>query len=341
MFNNWEEIRLYQDTVYQVLVNSFEKNRIAHSYIFEGVKGTRKQSVAILFAKTLLCTNRQGVNPCNECHNCKRVENLTHPNLFLINPQGRVIKKEVVSNLIQEFSKASIEKGPRIYIVVDADRFNQSSANTLLKTMEEPGQEIYQILITENFNNLLGTIISRAETLHFKPTSRKLIKEYLMSLEIEETLANLVSQYTADQDTAESLIKNKVIEDIYVLVTEIFSSLLDKNRSAIISLFQENKLLSDNEKTEIFLNLLTYYQKDILAIKSNLVDNIIYTNQIETIERLAKKVSFNQAQEYLEEMLELANKLKYNINTHLAFNKLLMNLERGYKHATQSRSDTI
>lgn len=341
MFNNWEEVKLYQETVYQVLVNSFEKNRIAHSYIFEGVKGTRKQSVAILFAKTLLCTNRQGINPCNKCHNCKRVENLTHPNFFLINPPGRVIKKEVVSNLIQEFSKASVEEGPRIYVVVGADRFNQSSANTLLKTMEEPGQEIYQILITENFNNLLGTIISRAETLHFRPTSRKLIKEYLISLGIEETLANLVSQYTADQDTAEALVKNKVIEGIYLLVTEIFASFLDMNRSAIINLYQENSLLSDNEKTEIFLNLLTYYQKDILAHKSNLENNIIYINQIETIEKLAKKITIVQAENYLEEMLELANKLKYNINTHLAFNKLLMSLERGYKHATQSRSDTI
>jgi len=334
MFKNWEEVKKYQENVSRVLTNSISMNRVSHAYIFEGAKGTRKEEVAILFAKTLLCTARNGIEPCNLCHNCKRVENLTHPNLFMINPSGKVIKKEVVSNLIEEFSKASVENGPRIYIVVDADRFNQSSANTLLKTMEEPGQEIYQILITENFNSLLSTIISRAETLHFRPINRKILKAHLLEQDVNETYANIISQYTADIKTAETLAKDKVIEELYILVTEIYENFLQKEKSSIISLYQANRILADNEKCEIFLNLLTYYQKDILSIKSNLESELIYINQKDTIIKLSKKINKIQAEDYLDEMLELSNKLKFNINTQLAFNKLLMSLERGYKHAT-------
>ena len=341
MFLNWDEVKKTQEGVARILTNSISLNRVSHSYIFEGPKGTRKTGVAMLFAKTLLCTNLKDNNPCNECHNCKRVESLTHPNLFIIDPPGKIIKKELISNLIIELSKASLEQGPRVYIVVDADRFNQSSANTLLKTMEEPGQEVYQILITENYNSLLPTIISRAETLHFLPINRSLIKQHLMELNITETLANIVSQYTSDISTAEKLVKDKETEEIYILVTEIFYNFLIKDQSSIISLYQNGKIYNSNESVDIFLNLLTYYQKDILSYKLNVDNSIMFVDQKETIAKLAKKVTKLQAQKYLEEMLELSMKLKYNINLLLAFNKLLMSLERGYKYATQSSSDTV
>ncbi len=341
MFKNWEEVKNTQEGVERILTNSMRMNRVSHSYIFEGPKGTRKKWVATLFAKTLLCTSPKDNNPCNECHNCRRVDNLTHPNLFIIDPPGKVIKKEVISSLILELSKASLEKGPRIYIVIDADRFNQSSANTLLKTMEEPGQEVYQILITENYHSLLSTIISRAETLHFLPINRKIIQKHLIKQGLSESLANIISQYTSDLDTAEKLARNKETEEIYLLVTEIFQNLLLKDQSSIISLYHADKIFNNNESVDIFLNLLTYYQKDILSYKLNVEDFIMFVDQKETIAKLAKRISKIQAQEYLEEMLELAMKLKYNINLQLAFNRLLMILERGYKYATYSRSDTV
>lgn len=341
MFKTWEEVQKYQEGVARILTNSIRLNRVSHSYIFEGPKGTRKKGVAVFFAKTLLCTNLKDLTPCNECHNCKRVENLTHPNLFLIDPPGKTIKKEVISNLIQELAKASLEPGPRVYIVIDADRFNQSSANTLLKTMEEPGQEVYQILITENIHTLLSTIISRAETIHFLPVDRDLIKNHLMSLDVKETFASIISQYTSDIDTAEKLAKNKETEEIYLLVTEIYQNMLLKDQSSIISFLQAEKLLSTNENIDIFLNLLIFYQKDILTHKINSEDEIIFIDHKETIIKLAKKINKYQTQEFLQEMLDLSMKLKYNINSQLAFNKLLMSLERGYKYATSSRSDTV
>lgn len=341
MFKNWDEVIKAQEGVARILTNSINLNRVSHSYIFEGPKGTRKKGVAILFAKTLLCTNLQDNNPCNECHNCKRIDSDTHPNLFIIDPPGKIIKKEVISNLIVELSKASLENGPRIYIVIDADRFNQSSANTLLKTMEEPGQEVYQILITENYHTLLSTIISRAEIIHFLPVNRRMIKDHLLEIDVSETFANIISQYTSDIVTAEKLAKNKETEEIYLLVTEIFQNFLIKDQSSIINLYEANKILENPDNVDIFLNLMTFYQKDILTHKLSSDGNTIFIDQKETIAKLAKKINKYQAQEYLEEMLELAMKLKYNINLQLAFNKLLMSLERGYKYATHSSSDSV
>lgn len=340
MFKTWEDVFQTQESVKRILTNSISLGRVSHSYIFDGPKGTKKRGVAILFAKTLLCTNRQNNNPCNQCHNCVRVDHLTHPNLFLIDPPGKVIKKEVITSLIQELSKASLEKGPRIYIVIEAERFNQSSANTLLKTMEEPGQEVYQILITENSNTLLSTILSRAEIIRFIPINRKVVKEHLLMQGTSETLANIISQYTADIETAEKLGKDKNTDDIFKLVIEIYENMLIKDRSSVIAFFQNEKILSDYEKVDFFLNLITFYQNDILNAKLH-AENLIFSDQKETIQKLAKKITKRLAQDYLEMMLDLANRLKFNINTQLAFNKLIVTLERGYKYATHSRSDSV
>ena len=206
--------------------------------------------------------------------------------------------------------------------------------------MEEPGQEVYQILITENSNTLLSTILSRAEIIRFIPINRKVVKEHLLMQGTSETLANIISQYTADIETAEKLGKDKNTDDIFKLVIEIYENMLIKDRSSVIAFFQNEKILSDYEKVDFFLNLITFYQNDILNAKLH-AENLIFSDQKETIQKLAKKITKRLAQDYLEMMLDLANRLKFNINTQLAFNKLIVTLERGYKYATHSRSDSV
>ncbi|MCK5732121.1 MAG: AAA family ATPase, partial [Tenericutes bacterium] len=262
---SWDEVGKYQNDVARIIKNSYRLNRISHAYIFEGPNGTKKTSTAFLYAKSLLCTNPDAFNPCNECHNCRRVGNRTHPNLFYIKPKGKVIKKEQIKDLINEFSKASVENGPRIYIIEEADKLNLTSANTLLKTMEEPGQDIYQILITENYNALLKTIISRAEILHFKPIDRNLIKEHLVKRNIAVNIANSISEYTVDMGSAIKFAEDTKMINIIKLVTEINNAFLNKNESSII-LFKESsqEIFQDQEIIDFFLTLMIFYQKDVL-----------------------------------------------------------------------------
>lgn len=339
---SWDEVGKYQNDVARIIRNSHRLNRISHAYIFEGPNGTKKTSTAFLYAKSLLCTNPDAFNPCNECHNCRRVENHTHPNLFYIKPKGKVIKKEQIKGLISEFSKASIEKGPRIYIIEEADKLNLTSANTLLKTMEEPGQDIYQILITENYNALLKTIISRAKILHFKPIDRNLIREHLVKQNISVNIANSISEYTVDMGSAIKFAEDVKMINIIKLVTDIHNSFLDKNASPVM-LFKESshEVFQNQEITDFFLTLMIFYQKDVLNYQLRHFENICFEDEQETIKKLSEKMSQKHLENNLAKMLGLKARLKYNINNKLAFNKMLMCLERGYKNATFCGSNTI
>ncbi len=330
-FNNWEEVKKYQNEVARILTNSIRLKHVSHAYIFEGFNGTKKVDTALLFAKTLLCKDLHDGNPCGICHNCKRVDSLSHPNLFYIKPSGKVIKKEQVQALIQEFSKASLEEGPRIYIVEDADRFNVTSANTLLKTMEEPGEDIYQVLITENYNALLKTIISRAETIHFKPIDKHIISDYLEKSGIMPSIANVVSQYTNDIEQAETIAMNPKMIEIIELVRDIYKTFLKKDESSII-LFKDNHdgVFLDERVTDFFLTLMTIYHKDILNYQLRHLSQICFEDEKEIIAKLSEVFSQKELQENIDKMLNLKSRLKFNINDKLAFDKLLASLERGF-----------
>ncbi len=339
---SWEDVSIYQKDVSRIITNSFRLNRISHAYIFEGPNGTKKSSTAMLFAKSLLCTNPNNFNPCNECHSCRRVDNLTHPNLFYIKPKGKVIKKEQIQSLINEFSKTSIENGPRVYIIEEADKLNLTSANTLLKTMEEPGMGIYQVLVTESYNSLLKTIISRAETLHFTPIDRNIIKKHLIKQNISPNIANAVSEYTADMGAAIHIAEDFEMINIIKLAIEIHNTYLVKNLSSII-LFKENNkdVFKSPAITDFFLTLMIFYQKDILNYQLRHLVNICFEEELETIKKLSEKISQKHIEENITKMLGLKSRLKYNINNKLAFDKMLACLERGYKYATYCSSDTV
>lgn len=339
---SWEEIAGFQSDIARIMTNSHAADRIAHAYIFEGPNGTKKLSTAFLFAKSLLCTNPDGFNPCNTCHNCRRVDNRTHPNLFHVKPQGKVIKKEQIQDLINEFSKASVETGPRIYIIEEADKLNLTSGNTLLKTMEEPGADIYQVMITENYSALLKTLVSRAETLHFKPLDRAIIRRQLIENDIATNIANAISEYTVDMGSAIKIAKDETMTGLIRLVADIHRAFVDKKGSSLLLFREQAQTIFDNyEWTDFFLTLMIIYEKDVLNVQLRHHDNVCFADDMDTLTTLSEKMSQKHIEANISDMLGLKSRLKYNINNKLAFDKLLTCLERGYKYGTYCGGDTI
>ncbi|MFP4478483.1 MAG: hypothetical protein ACLFPM_03495 [Candidatus Izemoplasmatales bacterium] len=341
-YKSWDDIALEQKVAARLLKNHIQLNRLNHAYIFEGVKGTRKVEIAEFFSKAIMCNNKdESMNPCHECDDCKRIDSGTHPNMFIVKPDGQMIKKEQIKSLIEEFSKTSLESGPRINIIHEADKFNLSSANALLKTMEEPGEDIYQIMITENVQALLPTIKSRGETIHFKELDRKIIREKLQSLDINASYANPISQYTSDISAAVEIANDDLMIELIDLVIDTYEAMLDTKKSVIIT-FLENggKVISEQSRAEFFLDLMIIFQKDIIQSKLK-NENLCFYSHHFLIENLAKKTDLNTCKNHLEALLGLSMRIKYNINMPLAFNQLLMVLERGYKNATQSRRNPI
>ena len=153
-----------QQISFKTIKNQLNKNNISHAYIIETNGYYKGFDFVLSFAKSLLCPkNNTSINNCGSCTQCSRIDNNNYTELEIIEPDGMWIKKEQLDNLQKKFSSKSIESGKMVYIINQADKLNEASANSILKFLEEPEPGIIAILVVENHFNLLDTIVSRCQ----------------------------------------------------------------------------------------------------------------------------------------------------------------------------------
>jgi DNA polymerase-3 subunit gamma/tau len=167
-----------QENVTKILKNQVNSGKISHAYIFSGSRGTGKTSAAKVFARAINCLNPINGEPCNECSVCKSI---------LEGNTTDVIEMDAASNnsvenirqIRQEVVYATIDVKYRVYIIDEAHMLTTSAFNALLKTLEEPPQNVVFILATTEQHKIPVTILSRCLRFEFGRISDEYIVERL------------------------------------------------------------------------------------------------------------------------------------------------------------------
>ena len=202
---DFSNLFMNQSEIVNMINKSFKNDRLSQVYLFHGEKGTLKMDAALYIASLVLC--EAGGN-CGICSQCKKIEKLVNPNIFIISPDGDTIKKEQVDNLEHEFALTSDYK--RIFIIKDIDKATPAASNSLLKFLESLNDNSYGILTTENINLVLPTIKSRSISVHFTPKSSMTISNELIKRGVEADLSRAISRLT--HNTSEALEMSKDIK---------------------------------------------------------------------------------------------------------------------------------
>lgn len=323
----FEKLKSSQPKVLQLIENSIKKDRLSHAYLFEGERGTKKFEMALYFAMRLLCKSES--KPCGECNNCRRIRNLIHPNVYVIEPHNNLIKKQQIVDLQREFSKTSIEAGPKVYIIRDIENINPSAANSLLKFLEEPHPGIYAVLTTANINRILPTIISRSQVVQFRALPREVVFEELHEEGYTKETSSIISNLTSSTKEAFEIASNEFFLDVIAVVKDIFSLVQSKEEPLVIY-FNENSsiIYQDKEINDLFLASMIIYQKDIIDYQMGDMNNIAFKDEINIISSIARSKDKNRLIDELESMLTLQSHMKSYINQRLAYDNLLLTLER-------------
>ncbi|MGZ4160508.1 MAG: DNA polymerase III subunit delta', partial [Neobacillus sp.] len=201
MGKTWDQLEELQPTVLKMLKNSILKSRVAHAYLFEGIRGTGKREISLLMTKALFCdTLIEGYKPCESCTNCRRINNGNHPDVHKVEPDGLSIKKQQIQDLQVEFSKKGVESSKKVYNIIHADKMSTGASNSLLKFLEEPNAGTVAILLTEQPQQILPTILSRCQILTFKPLSPQAMITQLKENGIEPAKARVLAQLTNSLD---------------------------------------------------------------------------------------------------------------------------------------------
>lgn len=173
-----------QKTIVRTLKNALKNDKIGHSYLFTGPRGTGKTTMARLFAKAINCEEGIG-HQCCQCSNCLAIAESSHPDVIEIDAASNN-GVEQVRDLIDRIKYAPIKGRMKIYIIDEVHMMSPGAFNALLKTLEEPPEDVVFILCTTEPQKVLPTIVSRCQRYDFSKVGEEDMKNKLIEVLNEE-----------------------------------------------------------------------------------------------------------------------------------------------------------
>ena len=288
-----ERLNDLQPEQFDRFVRILEQNQLNHAYLFSGFFGSL--DMAKFLSKSLFCTDKVGVLPCEKCRNCKLIEEEEFPDVTMIKPINQIIKTERIRELVGQFSQAGIESKQQVFIIEQAEKMHPNAANSLLKVIEEPQSEAYIFFLTSDEEKILPTIRSRTQIFYFQKQVTRLALQ-LEQVGLIKKKATLLAQLSLSQAEAEKLVNQA---NFWTLVDEserLLSLLLVKKKESYLQVAKLASLADDKEKQDYVLRILEVLcGEDLLQARIREILQAL----LEARKMWQANVSFQNAMEYL------------------------------------------
>jgi DNA polymerase III subunit delta' len=162
-----------------------------HAYVLAGPEGGGKQLAARAFAAALLC--KQG--GCGTCRDCRLALDDRHPNVVVVEPEGRDIHVDTVrAEVWHPAYRTAPEPGRKVFVLREADRLNPAAADVLLKVLEEPPADAVLLLLSARPDELPETVLSRCHVIAFHPLSERFVATALSDEGVDPERASLAAR---------------------------------------------------------------------------------------------------------------------------------------------------
>ena len=279
--SNFDEV-VGQEVPVKILKNAIKNNRIAHAYIFAGIRGTGKTSIAKIFAKTVNCLEPVEMKPCGKCVVCTQSNNTDIVEIDAASNNGVDEIRELKSKINLVPSKLKY----KVYIIDEVHMLSTSAFNALLKTLEEPPSHVIFILATTEFYKVPATIVSRCQCLTFKRISKegliKRIKEVanLENIKITDEAIEEIAIYSeGGMRDALGMLDKLASYSLKEITLDDFLSINGLISNNDLNTFIDKIISKDNEKVleqiNVYEDLGIDYAKIIEKILERLRDLLV------------------------------------------------------------------
>lgn len=278
-----------QENIVKALSNAINLNKISHAYLLCGPRGTGKTTTARIIAKSLNCAKGPTLEPCGECPSCLDIANSTPIDVIEIDAASNR-KVEDARNILEKIQFVPVNGRFKIYIIDEVHMLTTEAFNTLLKTLEEPPENVIFILATTEPHKVLDTIISRCQRFDFRRiTTEDIVARLKYISEQEKINISEDALYTIarssqggmrdslallDQISVVDVDKEISSQDVNEMLGRLSFDVLYSLSNAVLNAeSQEALVLLDkiynkgNEPFQIVSNLIQYF-RNMLIVKN-------------------------------------------------------------------------
>lgn len=289
MLNDYKEKQVF---AYSLFSNALKNNMLSHAYLIDDNDSNDSSDIVKAFIKAILCEfDHTEIDSCN-CNSCRLIDNDSYPEVKVIRPDGLYIKKGQLIELQQEFSRSAVYGKKRIYIIYECEKMRTEAANSILKFLEEPNEDVMAFLITNSFDNVLTTIISRCQIVKLNNNNDKKIEneynEFCFSF-LKELEYNGLSCITREKELW-------------------FETIDGKNRDAIIIALD---------------NMITMYY-DILKIYGDKNSLISYEEYRDEFCKIVDKNGLDSIINKIRYLVDAKDSVKFNVNSNLLVDRIIL-----------------
>ncbi len=315
-----------QESIISHMKNAIKLNKISHAYIINGEKGMGKKTIAKIFSMTLQC-EKGGDEPCMQCHSCKQAISNNHPDIRWITHEkpSTIAIDEVREQINNDILIKPYSSKYKIYIVDEAEKLTVQAQNALLKTIEEPPAYGIIMLLTNNKDSFLQTILSRCVALEMRPVASTDIINYLREKEkIPDYQAKMVVNFAGGNlGRAIRLASMEEFNELKDMVIRHLTGICDASVTDISGYVKEAATFKDNIAE--YIDLMVAWFRDVLIFKASKdINQLIFKENISLIEKYVIRISYNGINRIFEAADKVVLRLRANVNFDLTIELLLM-----------------
>jgi len=332
--------------VKDLLKRMLESRRVPGALLFSGEEGVGKKLFAVEVAKALNCRTPKGVEACDQCPACLRIAKFNYPqsdksedweqiirtdhaDVGMVVAPRRVLKVEQMRAIEREANYRPFEGKARVLLVDDAEKLNDSSANALLKILEEPPRTSHIVLITARPAILLSTIRSRCQVIRFSPLTVAEIEAYLSrDPKIKPAEAQLRARL-AGGSIARALASD--VERFQSQREEMLGVLealaMTGNWTDLLGAAEQLNDAKHKDDYETSLDVLEGLIRDAWMLGLGAKDELVVNTDLRTqLGKIGQSIDSRKAALWISRIEELREQLTVNINRKVATDALLLSM---------------
>jgi DNA polymerase-3 subunit delta' len=321
------------------LTRGLQMGRLSHAYLLTGPRQVGKMSLAIDLARALNCTGED--RPCGDCVQCDRISRGLHADIRVVGVEtgaareggGRIaIGIDQVRETQREASLKPFEGSYRVFVFDGAEHLTAEAANSLLKTLEEPPDQVVIVLLATDSDTLPPTVVSRCRRLELRPVARSLIVD------------ELASRFQTDADTADEIARlsqgrpgwafeaanepekvDGLLEELDAIQTILDGSLEERFAYAQKT---AGAFTRDRESGRRHLATWLALLRDVLLVKHGVPQFATHRSRLQKLTAVADSMATGEVSRALRAVRESADLMERNVNARLALEGMMLALPR-------------